>query len=135
MIGQRRLLWFALLGCAIGAAMLHLRIHPPAKGTVYFWANFLCWMDLIGVSLLFLFRGTVVWGLLFNSFIAFVGIIVMADYSLTATLTGVIKVKPASDLLAWLLQTTFPDIAILLGDYMVGLALYRAKMGGFPSAS
>jgi len=128
MSAQRRLLWFALLGLAIGAAMLHLRIHPPSKGPVYVVANLLCGLDVILVSLLFLSRGTAVWGLLLNSFMAFLGMILMADFALTATAAGVVKVRPGQDLSGWLLQTTLPDITILFGDFMVGLALYKAAM-------
>ncbi len=125
---QRRLLWFALVGLAVGAALLHLRIHPPNKGPVYVVANVFCGLDLILVSFLFLSRGTAVWGLLLNSFMAFLGMILMADFAVTATAAGVVKVKPGQDLLGWLLQTTLPDITILFGDFMVGLALYKATM-------
>jgi hypothetical protein len=132
---QRRLLWFALVGLAIGAALLHLRIHPPGKGPAYVVANVFCWMDAVLVSLLFLSRGTAVWGLLLNSFMAFLGMILMADFALTATAAGVVKVKPGQDLLGWLLQTTFPDITILFGDFMVGLALYKATVAGTQATS
>lgn len=132
MSAQRRLLWFALVGLAVGAAMLHLRIHPPNKGPAYVVANLFCWADVILVSLLFLSRGTAVWGLLLNSFLAFLGMIVMADFALTATAVGVIKVTPGQSFFAWLLQTTFPDITILFGDFMVGQALYKAAMADAP---
>jgi hypothetical protein len=37
-----------------------------------------------------------------------------------------VNVRPGQDFLGWLLQTTFPDITILLTDYFIGLALYQA---------
>ena len=50
----------------------------------------------------------------------------MADYSLSATLAGQVKVMPGVNFFGWLLLTTFPDIMIALADFLVGLALYRA---------
>ena len=59
-------------------------------------------------------------------FMAFLGIIMMADYSLSATLAGQVKVMPGADFFGWLLATTFPYIMIALADFLVGQALYRA---------
>jgi len=78
------------------------------------------------VSALFRFRSTALLGLLLNSFLAFLGIIMMADYSLSATLAGQVKVMPGADFFGWVLATTFPHIMIALADFLVGLALYRA---------
>ena len=36
---------------------------------------------------------------------------------------------PGADFFGWLLLTTFPDIAILVADFLVGLALYRVDYG------
>ena len=120
-------LWAALVALAVGAALLHFRIHPP-KSLTYFWPNLFSWLDLVLVSLLFLFRRAAILALLLNSFLAYLGIIMMADFSLEATLTGFIKVMPGQDFFGWLLLTTFPDITILLADFLVGLALYRVMM-------
>jgi hypothetical protein len=117
-------LWAALVVLAVGASLLHFRIHPP-KSVTYFWPNLFSWLDLVGVSLLFLFRGTAILGLLLNSFLAYLGIIMMADFSIEATMTGFIKVMPWQDFGGWLLQTTLPDITILAADFLVGVALYR----------
>ncbi len=124
---QRYLLWAALVALAVGASLLHFRIHPP-KDLTFFWPNLFSWFDLVLVSLLFLFRGTAILGLLLNSFLAFLGTIMMADFSISATLAGQIKVMPGADFFGWLLLTTFPDIMVLLADFLVGLALYRAIM-------
>ncbi len=124
----RHPLWAALVALALGAALLHLRIHPPTHGLTYVWPNFCAALDLVGVSLLFLSRSTAILGLLLNSFLAFLGIIMMADFSLSATLAGKMQVSPQADFFGWLLQTTFSDIAILFADFLVGLALYRVLM-------
>ena len=127
MKAQRHLLWSALVALAAGATLLHFRIHPP-KDTTFFWPNLFSWIDLGLVSLLFLSRGTALLGLLLNSFLAYLGIIMMADYSISATRDGWIKIMPWENFFGWLLLTTFPDIMILLADFLVGLALYKAIM-------
>jgi hypothetical protein len=103
--------------------MLHYRIHPPDDLTDL-WPNLFSLLDLVLVSSLFLFRGTALMGLLLNSFMAHLGIIMMADFSLSATLGGQTKVMPSQDFLGWILETTFPDIIILMADFFIGLALY-----------
>jgi len=125
MTTQRRQLWVALVALAVGATMLHLRIHPPGDLT-YLWPNLFSLLDLVLVSALFLFWGTALLGLLLNSFLAYLGIIMMGDFSLSATLAGQMKVMPGQNFFGWLLQTTFPDIMVLLADFLIGLALYRA---------
>jgi hypothetical protein len=127
MKAPRLALWSALVALALGASLLHFRIHPP-KDLTYFWPNFFCWVDLVLVSLLFLFRGTALLGLLLNSFLAYLGIIMMADFSINATRTGFIKIMPWDNFFGWLLLTTFPDIMLLLADFLVGLALYKVIM-------
>jgi hypothetical protein len=123
---QRRQLWVALVALAVGATMLHYRIHTPGKDPTDLWPNLFSVIDLVVVSALFLFRGTALVGLLLNSFFAFLGIIMMADFSLSATLAGQMKVMPGQSFFGWLLLTTFPDIMVLVADFFVGLALYRA---------
>lgn len=127
MTEQRWPLWIALVGLGLGGFMLHYRIHPPNNLTD-FWPSFFGGIDVVLVSILFLIRSTAVWALLLNSFMAFLGIIMMTDFAIFATYQGLIKASPVSQPLAWLLQTTFPDDCILFADFMVGLALYKATM-------
>ncbi len=128
MPNQRHALWVALVALALGATMLHLRIHPPTWETGDLWPNLFSWVDLVLVSLLFLFRNTAILGLLLNSFLAYIGIIMMGDFAVSLTLMGQIKVLPSQDFIGWLLQTTFCDMVILFADFLVGIALYRAIM-------
>lgn len=132
MKAERCLLWFTLVCLAMGATHMHYRFHPPDKGIVYFWANQLIFIDLLAVNALFLSRRTAVWGLLLNSFIAFLGIIMMTDFTLVRTLNGTIEVAPGQDLLGWFLHTSFANIIITVPDFLVGLALYRLML---PSAN
>jgi hypothetical protein len=115
-----------LVALAVGATMLHYRVHTPGADPTDLWPNLFSLIDLVLVSALFLFRSTALLGLLLNSFLAYLGIIMMADFSLSATLAGQMKIMPGQNFFAWLLQTTFPDIMILLADFLTGLALYRA---------
>jgi hypothetical protein len=126
MTSQRTTLWVALVSLALGATLLHYRVHTPGEDPTDLWPNLFSVLDLVLVSALFRFRSTALFGLLLNSFLAFLGIIMMADYSLSATLAGQVKVMPGVNFFGWLLLTTFPDIAIVLADFMAGLALYRA---------
>ncbi len=127
MKSPRPQLWVALVALALGATLLHFRIHPPDELTD-FWPNLFSWIDLVAVSLLFLFRYTAILAVILNSFLAYLGIIMMADFSLSPTLAGKLAVSPGADFFGWLLLTTFPDIAILAADLFMGLALYRVIM-------
>src|SRR4030042_2774822 len=124
MTTQRPTLWVALVSRAVGATLLHYRIHPPDELSDL-WPNLFSLIDLVLVSALFRFRSTALLGLLVNSFLVFLGIILMTDYSLSATLAGQMKVAPGANFFGWLLATTFPYIMIALADFLVGLALYR----------
>lgn len=125
MKAQRAQLWIALVGLAVGAFMLHYRIHPPQANLTNFWSCLFPGVDLVIVSILFLFRSTVVWALLLNSFIAYLGIIMMTDLTIFSTVEGWIKVSPMEQPFAWLLESMFPDILIVIADLFVGMALYK----------
>ena len=125
MKAQRMQLWIALVGLAVGAFMVHYRVHPPQASLTNFWASLFAGTDLILVSILFLFRGTAIWALLLNSFIAYMGIILMSDLTIASALKGAIKVSPLGQPFAWLLQSMLPDIVILVADLFVGMALYK----------
>ena len=127
MTSQRHTLWWALVCLALGAVLLHYRVHPPNDLT-YLWPSLFSLTDLVLVSALFRFRSTDLPGLLLNSFLAFLGIIMMADYSLSATLAGQMQFAPSVNFFGWLLATTFPYIVIALADFLVGLGLYRAVL-------
>ena len=121
-------LWVALVVLALGALALHYRLHPPQENLTDFWATLFCSIDLVLVSVLFLSKKTAVWALLLNSFIAFLGIIMMTDLTIVSTYHGWIKANPLHAPFSWFVQSMFPDIAILVADLMAGLALYKATM-------
>lgn len=128
MSAQSKQLWVALVGLAFGAFMLHYKLHPPHESLTDFWATFFCSIDLVLVSILFLSKSTAAWALLLNSFIAFLGIIMMTDLMIFSQYAGWIKISPWQQPFQWLMESMFPDIAILVADFMVGLALYHSIM-------
>jgi len=85
---ERMQLWLAQVAMALGAVMTHYIMHPPHHGVTYFWGTFFPAMDLLLVSALFLSKRTAVWGLLFNSFLAFFGIIMMTDLIVVGALNA-----------------------------------------------
>jgi hypothetical protein len=122
---QRIQLWIALVALAVGAVMLHYRLHPPQGHLTNFWATLFSCIDLFVVSALFLRKSTAVWGLLLNSFLAFIGIIMMTDLTIVSVYSGWIKTTFAANPVQWIMQTMIPDISILFADFLVGLALYK----------
>jgi hypothetical protein len=123
---QRIQLWIALVGLAFGSFMLHFRIHPPADKLTNFWPTLFSSLDLVVVSVLFLFRSTAVWATILNGFMAYLGIIMMTDLTIESTFKG--QISPLHQPFTWFSQSMFPDVAIAITDLMVGLALYRITM-------
>ena len=127
---QRIQLLIALVGLALASFMLHYKVHPPSQFLSHFWASFFSGVDIIVVTILFLSRSTAVWALLVNSFLNFLGIIMMTDVSIVSSLEGWIKVSFFQQPFEWLLESTFPDILIVIADFAIGLALYRSTISG-----
>jgi len=128
MKAQRVQLWIALVGLALGGFILHYKGHPPEASLTHFWASLFPGIDLVIVSILFLFRSTAIWALLLNSFIAYLGIIMMTDLTIVSTVEGWIKISPKEQPFAWLMESMLPDILILIADLLVGMALYKITL-------
>ena len=97
----------------------------PGEDPPDLWPNLFSVIDLVLVSALFLFRTTALVGLLLNSFLAFLGIIMMTDFSLSATLAGQLKVMPGQTSSAGCCYH-LPGYHDRRGRLLMGLALYRA---------
>lgn len=132
-IETRRALLWALLFVALGGLLLHYRIHPflvPDKENsgqllfrgAFLAASFLPLFDVVLVTALFSRRSTAVWGYLFNGLLVIYGTVLMTHFSIA--MLGP-KGSPAAD---WLLKSTFPDILLAWGDFMIGKALYDSWM-------
>jgi hypothetical protein len=129
---RRALLW-ALVLVALGGLLLHYRLHPyllPDKehpGQTIFRGSFLAatllpLLDLIVVTALFTSRRTAALAFLINGMLVVYGTVLMGHFS-------VAMLAPREPSLAdWLLKSTFPDIALAWGDFMIGRALYASWM-------
>jgi hypothetical protein len=131
--GSRRALLGALFLLALGGFLLHFRIHPflaPDRehpGELLFRGQFLAasllpLLDLVAVTALFARRSTAPLGYLLNGVIVIYGTVLMGHFSI-ATLAP--KAPSPAD---WLLKSTFPDVAIAAGDFLLGSALYGSWM-------
>ena len=125
----RRVLFIALVLCALAGLMLHYRIHNfmvPDKlnpGSFMFDpTKFLSFLfpsiDLVLVTTLFMSRRTAVYGYLLNGLIVIYGTVFMAHFSIAEICA---KAIPPRD---WFLKSTLADIAIAWADFFIGKALY-----------
>ena len=129
--GTRRTLLFALVLVALGGLLLHARIHPflladkdhPAqmlfRGS-FVAATLLPLLDVFVVTALFASRRTAPLAHLLNGMIVVYGTVLMGHYSI-ATLAP--RAPTPAD---WLLKSTFADISLAWGDFMIGKALYES---------
>ena len=129
---RRALLW-ALVLVALGGLLLHYRIHPylladkEHPGLAIFRGSYLAatlvpLVDLIGVTALFMSRRTAPLAFLVNGLFVIYGTVLMGHYSIAMLAP---RGAGAAD---WLLRSTFADIALAWGDFMIGKALYESWM-------
>jgi hypothetical protein len=129
---RRALLW-ALVLVALGGLLLHYRIHPyllpdkeHAGQTIfrgsYLAATLLPLVDLIGVTALFMSRRTAGLAFLVNGLLVIYGTVLMGHYSIA------MLAPKGLNLADWLLRSTFADISLAWGDFMLGKALYETWM-------
>ncbi len=117
----------ALVALALGGFLLHIRIHPPA-GNASFLSNIITGiLSIAVVPVLFLRKETVPYGYVLNGFIAIVGTVTMAHFSLAHPPAGF---SPAGILL----KTTLPDIFILWGKFFIGKMLFDCEVYGYNAA-
>jgi len=113
----------AVFSLTFGGWCLHLKIHPLGKETYNVIPFITGIISAFGLPLLFCFRRTLVAAYLLSGFLAILGTILMVHYSIVhfegpVTLPGV------------LLDTTFPDIAILWGRFAISRALFKLEFLG-----
>jgi len=130
----RRTLLFALFLLALGGLMLHYRIHPFMvadklnPGTVhfngtFFLANIFPFVDVVLITILFLFKKTAMYGYLLNGLIVIFGTIFMAHFSIAGLMAD--PMPPSQ----WIMNSMLPDIGIAWADFFVGKALYDFYLG------
>ena len=111
----------ALALLALGAAFLHSYMHPPSEGenglSFPNTAAFIfCLADLFIVTLLFVFRKTVLLAAMANGIIAIYGSVLMAHHGLA---TGNLSMH-------------IPHISIAAADLLAGVALMRVTAAILP---
>lgn len=135
-MNKRHQLIGALFLLSAGASMLHFRIHPPmavppelaAAGKTgpkvltptYLTATILCLVDLILVTAMFAARKTAAAAYLINGMLCILGSIFMTHFAVSNLIRNNVP------LISWPLQSTLPDIAILGGDFLIGMILYNS---------
>ncbi len=102
---------------ALGGWLLHLRIHPPARGADYFIPFAAGIVSVFCLPFLFCFRPALALAYVINGFLVIIGTITMAHFSI-ANFQGPIT---ASNII---LNTTFADIMILWGKFSLGKTLF-----------
>ncbi len=110
----------ALFFLTFGGWCLHLRIHPPGKNS---WNIIPFITGLVGafcLPLLFCFRRTLSLAYILSGFIAILGTILMAHFS-------IIHFQGPLTLASLFLNTTLPDIAILWGRFAISRSLFQLE--------
>lgn len=102
---------------ALGGWLLHIRIHPFANDSDKLIPFISGLVSVLCLPLLFWFRPTVTLAYLINGFLAIIGTITMAHFA-------IINFKGPVTPETIILNTTFPDIAVLWGKFAVGKALF-----------
>ena len=111
---------FALFFLTLGGWCLHLRIHPPEKNVFNIIPFITGILSAFCLPLLFCFRRTLALAYILSGFVAILGTILMAHFSMVhfqgpLTLTNVF------------LGTTFPDIAILWGRFAISRSIFKLE--------
>jgi hypothetical protein len=119
----RSLLLGTLITLALGGFMLHSRIHPIAQNPSFLVPFCAGILSVVVVPLLFLFPKTIAYGYVLNGFLAIIGTVVMAHFSL-------VRWPAPATLQAVLLKTLLADILILWGKFFVGKVLFDLETFG-----
>jgi len=105
---------------ALGGWLLHYRIHSPVKEAVYLIPFFTGIIGVFCIPILFYFRKTLLYAYLINGFIAIIGTILMAQFSVE-------HFQGPLTPLNIIINTLFADIALLWARFSVGKALFELE--------
>ena len=113
----KALLIACLFFLALGGWLLHLRIHPFVRDTENIIPLISGILSVFCLPLLFCLRPTVPLAYIINGFLAILGTIIMAQFS-------IVNFKGPLTFESIILNSTFADIAILWGKFSVGKAIF-----------
>ena len=111
------ILILGLFAVDLGGWLLHMRIHPVGTNPANYIPFFAGIISAFVVPLLFLFRRTVTWGYVANGFLAIIGTVAMAHFS-------IVHFEGPVSFVTLITNTLFADIVILWGKFALGRALY-----------
>jgi len=106
-----------LFAVCLGGWLLHLRIHPIGKNSAYLIPFCSGIISVFILPLLFCYRRTVISGYLLDGFLAIIGTITMAHFS-------IVHFQGPVTIISLINNTLFADIAVLWGKFALGRALY-----------
>ncbi len=141
MPGLRKALIAAAFLIALGAAMLHMRIHPVYEAghaggphaagheaAVFslenLFANAICLVDVVVVTALFCSARTAPLAYLLNGMFVIFGTIFMVHFGIADILVKFREHGPTVQ--DWLLKSTLADVVILWADFLIGKAIYES---------
>lgn len=107
----------SLFFLALDGLLLHLRVHPPADHEVNILPLVSGIVSVFLLPLLFCLRRTLVPAYIINGFLAIIGTITMAHFSL-------VNFKGPVTISNILINTTFASIAVCWGKFAVGKAIF-----------
>ena len=119
---NRKMLILSLFLLALGAFLLHFRIHPVTmrdSGQISFtglFAAVIIMLDILFVPYLLSYKDKAVYGYILNGMIAILGIIIMAHLSLS-------KMQSFTPY-NLIFNSTFADIIIALADFLISKVIY-----------
>ena len=124
---KRILLLIVLFLMALGGLIVHYTIHPfmiaDHFGGTFFLANIFPFVDVVLVTVLFLFRKTAIYGYLLNGLIVIFGTILMAHFNIADFMAN--QIPPSQ----WVMNSMLVSIGITWVDFFVGKALYNVYLG------
>ena len=117
----RLLLVLGLAFVSFGGWVLHGRIHPPSELPHNYIPFIAGLISMILIPIMFLFRKTVAYAYAMNGMLVIIGTITMTHFSLAHAPEGFTLVTVVQ-------RTLFPDIGILLVNFMLGKAIFELEL-------
>ena len=120
----KSILLIALVTLSLGGFLLHLRIHLASQNSSNLIPAISGVLSILVVPLLFSFKKTIAYGYVLNGFLAIVGMIVMAHFSIVHWPT-----PPTMESI--ILKTTLGDILIVWSKFFIGKSLFDLEIFGY----
>ena len=120
----KSILLIALVTLSLGGFLLHVRIHPFSQNASNVIPVISGVLSILVIPVLFSFKNTIAYGYVLNGFLAIVGTIVMAHFSIAHWPTP-------TTLESIILQTTLADILIVWSKFFIGKSLFDLEFSGY----